>query len=407
MNASTTRNTIPAASRTGRCAPALPNDPGLDEILADPGLSSTAKALVTVMVKNWAWSKDHCWPCDRTLAARVGKSVGHVQRCLRELEQAGRIEREKTDEVPNGRRIWLLWRRPGNPNGAHRERAPARGVPTAPARSKPIVIVKGRMESEDIQPTSPRLRSGATVPVPATVSTLAPALEPMPGKMPGPIALEADQERPRVVEATSLIPSPLAPPRGIEPAFRSSGAGGASRSVNESSELEGISASSIGPASPSAPPPASPSAPPALDPKVLVGLTPQEQVRLQELPEVARDRVLVWVASGDSILLKEARKLLAPPRPPEPPAWSLPTPELLASLPGRPDRIAPVAGRLAEDLGDPRSYGYYQSLACAVSSREQPAEALIRAWQQGMSPKAERRGAVFATVWKRETRSSN
>src|SRR4051794_11808611 len=57
MTPSTTRNTSSAASRSGRCAAALPNDPGLDEILADPTLNSTAKALVTVMVKNWAWSK--------------------------------------------------------------------------------------------------------------------------------------------------------------------------------------------------------------------------------------------------------------------------------------------------------------------------------------------------------------
>src|SRR4051794_214916 len=141
MTSSTTRHSSPAAARAGRCAAALPNDPGLDEILADPTLSSTAKALVTVMVRNWAWSKDHCWPCDRTLAAKVGKSVGQVQRCLLELEQAGRIGREKTDEVPNGRRIWLLWRCTGGRGGAQRETAPARSAPAAPARSEQVVIV--------------------------------------------------------------------------------------------------------------------------------------------------------------------------------------------------------------------------------------------------------------------------
>ena len=119
MSPSTTRATTPAATpRTGRGVAALPHDPGLDAILADPGLSSTAKALVTVMIRNWAWSKDHCWPSDATLAKKVGKSVGHVQRCLRELERAGRIEREHTDAVPNGRRIWLLWRCPGPRAGA-------------------------------------------------------------------------------------------------------------------------------------------------------------------------------------------------------------------------------------------------------------------------------------------------
>src|SRR3954469_18461602 len=168
MTSATTRHTSPAATRTGRCAPALPNDPGLDDILADPTLSSTAKAIVTVMVRNWARFKDHLWPCDRTLAAKVGKSVGQVQRCLQELEQAGRIRREKTDEVPNGRRIWLLWRRPCGREGAQREVAPARSVPVAPARSEQVVIVNGGSEP-GIPSAPPRPR-----PEVAPTSTTAP-----------------------------------------------------------------------------------------------------------------------------------------------------------------------------------------------------------------------------------------
>src|SRR4051812_16059178 len=175
MTSPTPRNPSPAATRAGGYAAALPKDPGLDDILADPTLSSTAKALITVMVKNWAWYKDHCWPSDKTLAAKVGKSVGHVQRCLHELTQAGRIGREKTDEVPNGRRIWLLWRCPGGPIGAQRDMTRARSVPTAPARDKQTVIVKGGTEPEEIQPTPQRPRWEP--PVPAPVSTLAPALE--------------------------------------------------------------------------------------------------------------------------------------------------------------------------------------------------------------------------------------
>ena len=133
MTFPTTRHASPAATpRTGRCVAALPNDPGLDDILADPNLTSTAKALITVMVRNWAWVKDHCWPSDATLAARLGMSVGHVQRCLRELELAGRIRRERTDEVPNGRRIWLLWRCTGDRAGAQPDPAPARTAPPAP-----------------------------------------------------------------------------------------------------------------------------------------------------------------------------------------------------------------------------------------------------------------------------------
>lgn len=399
MTSSTTRNTSPAATRAGGYAAALPNDPGLDEILADPTLSSTAKALITVMVKNWAWYKDHCWPSDKTLASKVGKSVGHVQRCLRELEQAGRIGREQTHVVPNGRRLWLLWRCGGDHIGAQREMTMARSLAAAKARDKQIVIVKGGNELEEIQTTPQRSR-----PEP-TVWTLAPSLEQILGNIPRPIVLEADQESPTVVEVPSPLSSPSAPPRAIEAASRANGEGPRPPSVSDPSEREEIPLSPIGPPSPCVSPPTPPAAPPAPNPKVSIGLTPQEQVRLHELPAASRGQVLRWIASGDSILLNEARRLLAPARPPEPPASALPTPELLASLPGRHDRIAPVAGRLAEDLGDLGSYQYYQTLAAAVSSRQQPAEALVSAWQQGMNPKAKRPGAVFTAVWKRVTRT--
>jgi hypothetical protein len=89
---------------------------------------------------------------------------------------------------------------------------------------------------------------------------------------------------------------------------------------------------------------------------------------------------------GDPILLAEARKLLAPPIPPGPPPQSLSTPELLAGLPGRPNRVAHAAGRQAEDLNDPKSHPYYRSLAEAIARREHPADSLLRAWSQGMGP---------------------
>ena len=91
-------------------ASALPHDPGLDPILADSRLSPTAKLIVVALVKHWAWVRDHAWPSDRTIAGKVGRSPGHVQRCLRELEAAGWIRRERTDAVRSGRRIWLTWR---------------------------------------------------------------------------------------------------------------------------------------------------------------------------------------------------------------------------------------------------------------------------------------------------------
>jgi hypothetical protein len=133
-----------------------------------------------------------------------------------------------------------------------------------------------------------------------------------------------------------------------------------------------------------------------------VVLTAAEQARLRELPGPAREQVMRWLATGDRICTEEARRLLAPPRPPEPPPWSLPTDELLWGLPGRPDLVAAVASRLAAELGDVRSFNYYRSVAELVCARRRPVEVLVSAWRQAIGPKAARPGAVFATVWKRE-----
>jgi hypothetical protein len=87
-----------------------------------------------------------------------------------------------------------------------------------------------------------------------------------------------------------------------------------------------------------------------------VVLTAPEQARLRELPEPTREQVLRWLATGDRICTEEARRLLTPPLPSEPPSWSLLTAELLSGLPGCPDRVAAAAGRLASELGDVRSF---------------------------------------------------
>src|SRR5208337_1367465 len=107
---------------------------------------------------------------------------------------------------------------------------------------------------------------------------------------------------------------------------------------------------------------------------------------------------------GDRICTEEAWRLLAPPLPSEPPSWLLPTDELLSGLPGRPDRVATAAGRLASELGDVRSFNYYRLVAELVCSRQQPVEGLVSAWRQAIGSKAVRPGAVFATAWKREIR---
>jgi hypothetical protein len=219
MTATTTGHTSPATTpRTARCVAALPNDPGLDDILADPNLSSTAKALIAVMVRNWAWVKDHCWPSDATLAARVGMSVGHVQRCLRELERAGRIRRERTAAVPNGRRIWLLWRCPGDRAGARRDPAPARTPSTAPARSERVVIVNEGTEPE-IRPASRRRPEDDPVPTALHDAPLPSVSTSQAEELPEPRG-----PLPAVQEARETLPAPVTeeishrdrpgPPRG-------------------------------------------------------------------------------------------------------------------------------------------------------------------------------------------------
>ena len=58
MTTPTTRATPPAAStRVGRGRADLPNEPGLDDLLADTRLSATAKIIAVTLVKTWAWYK--------------------------------------------------------------------------------------------------------------------------------------------------------------------------------------------------------------------------------------------------------------------------------------------------------------------------------------------------------------
>src|SRR5512135_3685409 len=144
MTATTTRCSIPAAStRTGRGGAALPNDPGLEALLADPNLSAAAKLVATVLVKHWAWYKSSCYPSNRSIAARCGYSPGHVARCLHELERGGWIRREQ--QATGTRLIVLCWR--GTPcEDAGGGSAALQGDPPAKARTEPVVSVNERIE---------------------------------------------------------------------------------------------------------------------------------------------------------------------------------------------------------------------------------------------------------------------
>ena len=171
MNYPTSRCSTPAAAtRTGRGVFALPRDPGLDRLLADPNLNSTAKTIATVLVKHWAWVKDHCWPSDRSIAQKVGKSPGQVQRGLRQLEDAGWITRQRTDQVPNGRLIRLLWRSAPLSAGAQRVPAPALSGGKR-RRSTNLVVVKGEEKEAEQFAREERPRP-ELVPTPPAAPTL-------------------------------------------------------------------------------------------------------------------------------------------------------------------------------------------------------------------------------------------
>jgi hypothetical protein len=194
MTCTTSRRSLPAANlRTGPWAAALPKDEGLDRLLADPALGSTCKAIALALVRHWAWRKDHCWPSDATIAAKVGRSAGHVQRSLRALERAGWVRRERTNENRTGRVIVLLWRRQPD-DGARPDTTTARGVPPATARDKKIVSSTTRTEGQgkSLATTmttgfapSPRANAGAIL-KPEAVESPTPA-RPVPQKTPQPI----------------------------------------------------------------------------------------------------------------------------------------------------------------------------------------------------------------------------
>jgi hypothetical protein len=109
-------------------------------------------------------------------------------------------------------------------------------------------------------------------------------------------------------------------------------------------------------------------------------------------------------ATADPILAAELARRTASPPPPEPPPRMLPTAELIATLPGRYDRIMVVARRLSEETGDfqAASQRTFETMAEAVARRSVPASVLIDCWRQGMGPQAAHKGKVLVAAWKRQ-----
>jgi hypothetical protein len=71
----------------------LPHD-----LAADPRLAPVDVRVIAALLF-WARDKDSCWPCDRSIASRVGRSVSTVQRSLRRLQALGLVDREQVPPV--------------------------------------------------------------------------------------------------------------------------------------------------------------------------------------------------------------------------------------------------------------------------------------------------------------------
>ena len=112
------------------------------------------------------------------------------------------------------------------------------------------------------------------------------------------------------------------------------------------------------------------------------------------MPVASRDQVLLWLATGDPILVAEARKKLAPLRPrPRGPARRLP--ELLGRIREDPSYPALAASGLAAALQDQKSYSGYLRRCEEAWRGELNPDRLLSAYEQAMGPKARNRGAIF------------
>jgi Helix-turn-helix domain len=133
-------STFTVRTELGPCKPPpfaqLPHD-----IAADPRLTPVDVRVITALLF-WAREKAVAWPCDRSIASRVGRSVSTVQRALRKLQALGLLQRERvpqSDANRTGRVLRLRWRsdRPLG-HGCPALRSPANGPPHSPVTDEGI-----------------------------------------------------------------------------------------------------------------------------------------------------------------------------------------------------------------------------------------------------------------------------
>jgi len=443
VNCPTTRCSTPAAApRIGRgeSAPrgtqyktsipfaAIPHD-----IAADPRLSPTDLRVLAALFY-FARADASCWPCDNSIAARVHRHPGTVRRSLRHLEDLGYIHREPSRENPTGRLIHLTcrepdWERPRQAPVPVRRRtggssAGAQGG-RAPAHAKGDVIVE-RLRTEEFALPERSRPDPAPPPMDLPTPTAAVPLQAkVPASAPAPPVIDAPQPELSVAAFAPVVvpPQPQSPPlrklglgpRAAYPALRTPSAwslpvpsprpGPASllltpelsvaapapvvappQSQSPTLRKLGLGPRSAYPAL-KTPPAGSPAPSPALP------LTPEQQARLAAMPAASRDQVLLWLATGDPILVAEARKKLAPLRPHLEAPRTLP--ELLGRIREVPSYPALAASGLAAALQDQKSYAGYLRRCEEAWRGELNPDRLLSAYEQAMGPKARNRGAIF------------
>ena len=386
------------------------------ELRKDPRLKGNRTAIVlAAALLEYARARDSCWPSNRRLAEDLGCCQQTVRNALAALQAAGWVRVEHGASNPTGRVIWLTWRagRVIPPTPSNRLDLPLKTAGEPPLKpvgpESRIVVVEEREESpkfacERSRPETPPTLipdpecSAAPTPLrappvvldcqPAVASPLSQpgAAEPL---APAPPVIDPPQPELSVAASAPVVvpPQPQSPtlrklglgPRAAYPALRTPSAWSLpapSPRPGPASLLLTPELSVAAPAPVVAPPqPQSPTlrklglgpraARPALKtppagspaPSPALPLTPEQQARLAAMPAASRDQVLLWLATGDPILVAEARKKLAPLRPHLEAPKTLP--ELLGRIREDPSYPALAASGLAAALQDPKSYSGY------------------------------------------------
>ena len=118
------------------------------------------------------------------------------------------------------------------------------------------------------------------------------------------------------------------------------------------------------------------------------------------MPAASREQVLLWLATGDPILVAEARSKLAPlPLRLEAPKT---LPELLRRIREDASYPALAASGLAAALQDQKSYSGYLRRCEEVWRGELEPHQLVVAYEQATGPKARNPGAIFMVAVKRQ-----